>query len=175
MRILVVTHMWPTSDRPEHGIFVRDQVEDLRRIEGLEVEVRRFPPGSSSYLLAAWHLVAAARRGRFDVVHVHYGLSGVSALTAGGPQIVTFHGTDLEHPIVGPLSRMVARLVRLPAVVSRSLARRLPGAGSRRFAVLPCGANLDRFVPIDRLQARSRLVSTHTAPSSSSLPIPHGL
>jgi teichuronic acid biosynthesis glycosyltransferase TuaC len=158
MRVLVVTHMWPTDDRPEHGVFVRDQVEALGKVDGLEVEVRRFPPGSRSYVSAAWRLRGAARRGRFDVVHAHYGLSGLSALTAGGLQIVTYHGTDLEHRIAGPLSRLLARLVTLPAVVSLSLARRVPGAGSRRrVAVLPCGVSLERFARIARERARAQL------------------
>ena len=160
MRVLIVTHMWPSSARPEHGSFVRDQVEALRRQPGVEVEVRKFAPGASSYLRAAWALRGAARRGRFDVVHAHYGLSGWSALTTRARQlVVTFHGTDLRHRLVGPMSRLLARLVTLPAAVSGSLARSsLHGAGTRRrVAVLPCGVDLGRFRPLDRGEARSRL------------------
>src|ERR671924_362292 len=97
VRVLIVTHMWPSEARPEHGAFVRDQVEALRREPGVEVELRSFPPGSASYLRAAWSLRGAAARSRFDVVHAHYGLSGWSALGArGGRLVVTFHGTDLR-------------------------------------------------------------------------------
>ena len=82
MRVLIVTHMWPTEARPEHGAFVRDQVEALRREPGVDVELRKFPPGAASYLRAAWSLRGVASRDRFDVVHAHYGLSGWSALAA---------------------------------------------------------------------------------------------
>jgi glycosyltransferase involved in cell wall biosynthesis len=151
--------MWPSDSRPEHGAFVRDQVEALRRLPGVDVEVRHFPPGSRSYLGAAWKLRGSARRGRFDIVHAHYGLSGWSALASRGRLVVTFHGTDLRHTIVGPLSKLLARIVNLPATASRSLAREsLARAGRRRsVAVLPCGVDLDRFVPIDRIEARGRL------------------
>jgi glycosyltransferase involved in cell wall biosynthesis len=158
MRVQVITHMWPTERRPEHGVFVRDQVEALRRLNGVDVEVRQFPPGTSSYLRAAWRLRSSARRGGFDLVHAHYGLSGWSAVAARGRLVVTFHGTDLAHPLVGPLSRLLARLVTLPAAVSASLAARVPGAGRRRaVAVLPCGVDTHRFTPIERRTARSRL------------------
>ncbi len=160
VRVLIVTHMSPSTSRPEHGSFVRDQVEALRRQPGVEVDVRSFAPGALSYALAAWKLRGAARRGRFDVVHAHYGLSGCSALAARGrPLVVTFHGTDLHHPLVGPLSRLVARLASLPATVSASLARAtLRGAGERRrVAVLPCGVDTGRFRPLPREDARAQL------------------
>jgi teichuronic acid biosynthesis glycosyltransferase TuaC len=159
VRVLIVTHMWPTESRPEHGVFVRDQVEALRRQQGTEVEVRRFEPGAGSYVRAGWSLRRAARRGGFEIVHAHYGLSGWSALTAGATLVVTFHGTDLRHSLVGPASRALARLAALPAAVSASLALdALPGAGRRRrVAVLPCGVDTGRFRERDRRQSRSQL------------------
>ena len=164
MRVLVVTNLWPTAERPANGGFVRDQVEALQRIEGIdELEVFKVRPGGAkTYLRAARELRRRYRGRTFDVVHVHYGLTAWSALRVGGrgtPHVVTFHGTDLAHPVVGPMSRAVSRLVDLPAPVSSSLARAgLPGAGTtRRVAVLPVGVNLDRFEPRDRAAARERL------------------
>jgi glycosyltransferase involved in cell wall biosynthesis len=141
-------------------VFVQTQVEALRRRDGIEIDVRAFPRGGLSYLRAAWKLRGSARRGRFDVVHAHYGLSGWSALATGAGQLmVTFHGTDLRHPVVRRLSRVLIRLIGLPATVSSALARAaVSGAGSRRrVAVLPCGVDMERFKPLDRATARSRL------------------
>jgi teichuronic acid biosynthesis glycosyltransferase TuaC len=160
VRVQVVTHLWPTRSEPEYGVFVQTQVEALRRRDGIEVEVRAFPRGGFSYMRAAWALRGSARRGKFDVVHAHYGLSGWSALATGARRlVVTFHGTDLRHPVVRRLSRLLVRLIGLPATVSSSLARAaLPGAGRRRaVAVLPCGVEMDRFRPLERTAARSRL------------------
>jgi glycosyltransferase involved in cell wall biosynthesis len=72
---------------------------------------------------------------------------------------VTFHGTDLEHRIVGPMSRQLARRVTLPATASADLARRcLPQAGvGLGVAVLPTGLDMQRFRPIPRAEARAAL------------------
>src|SRR2546423_13090629 len=162
MRVLVVTSMYPSPARPGLGVFVRDQVEALRAIEGLEVEVFSFEPGGLRRFVRGGRELRRAHRGeRYDVVHAHYGVAGWSAFALGraAPLLVTFHGTDLAHPVVGPMSRALARLVDFTATVSASLARSgLAGAGrSRAVPVLPCGVNLDRFAPRDRREARTRL------------------
>lgn len=160
LRVQVVTHLWPTRSEPEYGVFVQTQVDALRRRKGIEIEVRAFPRGALSYLRAAWALRGSARGGKFDVVHAHYGLSGWSALATGARRlVVTFHGTDLRHPVVRRLSRLLIRLISLPATVSSFLARAaLPGAGRRRaVAILPCGVEMGRFKPLERAEARSRL------------------
>jgi glycosyltransferase involved in cell wall biosynthesis len=161
VRVLVVTSLYPTPEHPERGRFVADQVAALRRIDGVEVEVFRFEPGGASFVWAARELRRKHRRGGFDVVHAHHGLGGWTARALGGsaPLVVTFHGTDLEHRIVGRMSRALARSAALPATVSSDLARRrLPGAGrSLRVAVLPTGLDLDRFRPLPRAQARTEL------------------
>jgi len=164
MRVLLVTGMYPTPARPGFGGFVRDQVEALRTIDGVEIELFAIEPGGNGRWLAAARELRRRYAGqRFDVVHAHYGLAGWSALAVrGAPRVVTFHGTDLSHPVVGRLSRALARLVDLPAPVSASLSRfpggGLPGAGTAfRAAVLPVGVNLDRFGPRDRAEARRGL------------------
>jgi teichuronic acid biosynthesis glycosyltransferase TuaC len=167
MRALVVTNMWPTAARPALGRFVRDQVDALRRIDGVEVELFAFPPGLRSYPRAAIELRHRFGRERFDVIHAHFGLTAWPALALrGAPHVVTFHGTDLAHPRSGRLSRAALRFVALSATVSASLAReRLPGAGvARRVAVLPCGVDLTRFRPLPRTQARVRLGLDPDAP-----------
>lgn len=141
---------------------MRDQVEALRRIDGLEIELFTFGIGAREYARAAATLRRRYRHHSFDLVHAHYGLCGWSSLAVrGAPHVVTFHGTDLAHSYVGPLSRALARLIAMPAPVSASLARaglpRLIGSERHRLAVLPTGVNLDRFHPLDRVEARTRL------------------
>jgi teichuronic acid biosynthesis glycosyltransferase TuaC len=162
MRVLVVTNLWPTPESPARGGFVRDQVEALRRIDGLEIELFTFGIGAREYARAAATLRRRYRHHSFDLVHAHYGLCGWSSLAVrGAPHVVTFHGTDLAHRYVGPLSRALARLVATPAPVSASLARAglpgLIGSDRHRLAVLPTGVNLDRFHPLGRVEARARL------------------
>ncbi|MBS1889318.1 MAG: glycosyltransferase [Actinobacteria bacterium] len=161
MRVLVVTNLVPDATTPQRGRWVRDQVAAIRE-RGIEVEEFGFPRGSSNYLPALRRLRALLRRERFDLVHAHYGLAGWVARAAGArPLLVTFHGTDVRHPIVGPLSRRLAWQADLVATVSRALYEEengrpglppVPGA-----VVLPCGPELGRFAPAPRVAARAAL------------------
>lgn len=159
MRVLVITNMYPTEQRPELGVFVRDQVAALCRRDDLDVELFAFPPGKASYPRALRDLRKLLKRRQFDVYHAHYGLTGWVAHLAGcKPLIVTFHGTDLRHRRVGPWSRRLANRVALPAVVSSDLARELRLARLReQAAVLPCGVDTELFRPLSRGAAREQL------------------
>jgi teichuronic acid biosynthesis glycosyltransferase TuaC len=162
VRVLVITNITPDPGSPSRGVFVRDQVAALRRA-GVEVELLSFPAGRWNYPRAVPQIRRLLRRERFDLVHAHYGLAGWCASLAGArPLIVTFHGTDVRHPIVGRLSRHLVRRLDLVAGASRALfapeAER-PGLPERpgATAVLPCGADLERFRPSPRAEARQRL------------------
>lgn len=158
VRALVVTNMYPTADRPWLGSFIRDQVEALRRIDGVEVEVFAFEPGSAAaYARAATAL--RRRRDHFDIVHAHFGLSAWPALAARGRRhAVTLHGTDLSHPRSRALTVAVLRRYELVAVVSSELAGELPEWAVRGApTVLPCGVDTDRFRRIPRARARAAL------------------
>jgi teichuronic acid biosynthesis glycosyltransferase TuaC len=159
VRVLVVTNLYPTPERPEYGRFVRDQVEALRRRGDLELELFSFPPGLRSYPAAARELRRRYRGRRFDVVHAHFGLTAWPALLARlGPVVVTLHGNDLFHPRSNRITRAALPFTALPAAVSREFAANLRGAGTtRRVAVLPVGIDLERFRPIPRREARARL------------------
>jgi glycosyltransferase involved in cell wall biosynthesis len=157
MRALIVTNMWPTASEPALGSFVRDQVDALREIDGVDVEVFAFAPGG--YRRAARELRRRHRRDDFDIVHAHFGLTAWPALALrGAPHVVTLHGTDLRHPRSRRITRAALPFVDLVAAVSPELAREVPGAGTRRqVAVLPCGVDLDRFAPMPRDEARAQL------------------
>ncbi|MCW2997510.1 MAG: glycosyl transferase group 1 [Solirubrobacterales bacterium] len=149
--------MWPSDANPAFGAFVRDQVDALRRLPDVDIDVFHFGPGG--YLRAARELRRAHGRTRYDVVHAHFGLTALPALALrGAPLVVTLHGTDLRHPRSGRITRALLPFVTLPAAVSSSLARELAGAGTdRRIAVLPCGVDLERFRPMPRAAARRSL------------------
>ena len=162
MRVLVVSNMAASAEAPQRGSFVRDQVRALRGL-GVAVDIFEWPPGKRRLVGATIRLRRLLAREGFDLVHAHYGLSGWCAILARAePLAVTFHGTDVRHPAVGRLSRALAHRRVLVGAASRALFApeggrpglpRPPG----RAAVLPCGADLDRFRPLPPQEARRLL------------------
>ncbi len=169
LRALVVSNMLPDANHPERGRFVRDQVDALRELEGLEVELYEFPPGARSLARAAVDLrrryggpttfSRRPARAPLDVVHAHFGLTawptfGVTARI----HALTVHGTDLRHPRTRLATAAVLPTLDLLAAVSDALVGELPGRGARRRAkVLPCGVDMERFRVLPRAQARTEL------------------
>jgi teichuronic acid biosynthesis glycosyltransferase TuaC len=181
---LVVSNMRPDGSHPERGRFVRDQVEALRRLQGIDVELYEFPPGGAALLGAARSLsaeyggggggrrrrmrrVEGGRRARsVDVVHAHFGLTAWPALAASTRiRGLTVHGTDVRHPRTRLATGAVLPLIDLVAAPTAELARQLPGRAARgRAQVLPCGVDTERFRPIPRAQARLELGLDAEAP-----------
>jgi len=157
VRALVVSNMQPDRAHPQRGRFVRDQVDALRGIDGVDVELHEFAPGKRQLVRAAWDLRRRYGRERWDVVHAHYGLTAWPALALGARvRALTVHGTDLNHPRTRRLTAWVIPRMDILAAASASLAQRLP-VGEERALVLPCGVDLVRFQPISRARARAQL------------------
>jgi glycosyltransferase involved in cell wall biosynthesis len=144
--------MYPTADRPSLGIFVRDQVESLKRL-GADVEVFAFPPGSPAAYLAAARQLRRSQE-TYDIVHAHFGLTAWPALAARARRrVVTLHGTDVTNPRSRAITRSALPRYDLVAAVSEELAARVPGD----VAVLPCGVATERFREVGRAHARGQL------------------
>ena len=156
MNVLALTNMYPTPAEPWFGSFVRDQVEDLRRID-VHVDVLSFDGRADrrEYARAASALRDRIRARRYDVVHAHYGLTGAVALVQRKvPVVATFHGTDAGHVAwKRRVSWFVSRLAE-PIFVSRAAARTV---GLPRARVIPTGVDTTLFRPGSRVEARRRL------------------
>ena len=162
IRALVVTNMWPTPQRPAFGRFVYDQVQALRQIENVDVDVFSFPGGSTGAYARATAQARRKFRGEsFDVVHGHFGLACWPALVINAEvHAVTLHGTDLAHPRSRALTLAALRRFEIVGVASADLVRKVPGWALKRGRhpeVLPCGVALDRFQPFPRAEARAAL------------------
>lgn len=159
MRALVVSNMRPDAAHPERGRFVRDQVDCLRRIGSVEVELHELAPGPPALARGLIELRRAHRGARFDVVHAHFSLSALPALgVRARVRGLTLHGTDVSHPRTRPITRLLLPAMDLLVAVSQALAAELPGRRAQeRALVIPCGVDIERFKPLPRTQAREAL------------------
>jgi len=121
----------------------------------------------------AWRIAGSID---YDLIHAHYWLSGVAALTLKArwsvPVLQMFHtlgrlknrvarsADELEPAIrLDEETRIVSGADRIVAanVVERAELLRDYAAPDSRVAIIPCGVDTDLFVPGDRGQARRRL------------------
>jgi glycosyltransferase involved in cell wall biosynthesis len=154
LKILVVTNMYPTEEKVNWGTFVQHQVNALERM-GNKVDVY-FIQGTRSkwnYIKAFLGVFFATFSSRYDIVHAHHGLAGVSSLLRfRTPLIITFHGTDVQLGRIQPfLSRLAARFSDATIVVSEKIASIIPGT------IIPCGVDTSVFTPMDIKEARIRV------------------
>lgn len=91
-----------------------------------------------------------------DVIHAHYGLSGLFAnLQLNVPVVTTYHGSDINEKKNRFFSRFAMAFSRKNIFVSKKL---FEIAGSpKRSEIIPCGVNMDLFKPLDKLVCRQKL------------------
>lgn len=139
MKILIVA-----SDKGGHFVpFIEEQIVAL---EAVGVQVVRYGitgHGIMGYLRALPALRRYIRAERPDIVHAHYGLSGLLAnLQRIVPVVTTYHGSDINLPNVLRFSKIAMRLSSYNIFVSkRNIAIAQP---KEKYTLLPCGVNIPK-------------------------------
>jgi glycosyltransferase involved in cell wall biosynthesis len=170
LRVLVVTNMYPAAARPYFGIFVRRQVEALRRAGvDVELEVVAADRGELDYLGGRRRVAARVRLFRPHLIHCHYGYTPLAAAFAGRPYVVTLCGDDLNGQSNGRggvtlksragtlVTQLFASSARRVIVKSEAMRRRLWRRSRAKSELLPNGVNTTLFSPGSQREARERL------------------
>ena len=160
MKILVLA-----SDKS--GKFAPFIEEQIAALEACGVQIVRYGVtghGIAGYLRELPALRRLIRAERPDIVHAHYGLSGLLAnLQRLVPVVTTYHGSDINKPNILRLSKIAMRLSAHNIFVSArnvAIAFRLSPFASRlkkRSSLLPCGVNLTDDQLTSRAEARQAL------------------
>lgn len=175
MKILAITNMYPSPERPASGVFIEQQVKGLLS-RGMDVRIMfvdRRKQGASIYFRIAPMLEHGLADFAPDLVHIMYGgviADQVTRQRGLPPTVITFHGSDLlgenqsglKRKLIshyGVLcSRKAAHRADGIVVVARHLSKALgPRIPVSKVKVIPCGIDLDRFKPIDQSHCRGRL------------------
>jgi teichuronic acid biosynthesis glycosyltransferase TuaC len=170
MKVLMVTNIYPTPDHPGRGSFVKGQIDSIRR-EGVDVELEYVNAVDSrlAFPRSAVHISWDAFLNRFDLIHAHYGTTGIiSRLQWRKPVIVSYLGSDIlgnprEHGegktipsrIVGLLSRFSSLTMNAVIVKSGELRRKIPKRNN--VFIIPNGVDFELFHPMNQKNAIKQL------------------
>ena len=151
MKILIVC----SKNSGRIAPFITDQVEALQE-SGVNCEYFTVEgKGIKGYLLNLLPLWRKIKVYRPDIVHAHYGLSGVLAnLQRKVPVVTTYHGSDINNPEIRRFSKIAIRLSAWNIFVSQKNIQ-LSGV-EKRFSLIPCGVDTTVFKPMDKAICRQK-------------------
>lgn len=147
--------MYPVPDYIYFGIHVQEQIEALKAEKDLTAEVY-FINGrekKSNYFKSISDLKKKVSGGGYDLVHVHYGTSGLFLLFSDPkiPVVMTLHSGELFQK-KGLINHMLQKAVTMAAikkakkiVVLNDTMIDLLAKHQDRLVKLPCGTNLELF------------------------------
>ena len=170
MKVLIVA-----SDK--QGRFAPFVEEQISALQACGVEIISYGvtgKGIRGYLRELPALRRAIRQHSPDIIHAHYGLSGLLAnLQRMVPVVTTYHGSDINVPSILRFSKIAMRLSAHNIFVSKrnvviaypksfpigkdfDTEEKLPSlqgrGGDRHFTLLPCGVNIPQ--PWSELQTQ---------------------
>jgi len=149
MKILIVCSTNSGSMAP----FILEQGEAL---VGLGVLVDYYPiqgKGMAGYLKNYRHLLAKINEFNPDIIHAHYGLSGLLAnLQRKVPVVTTYHGSDINNARIFPFSRLCMMLSAHNIFVSPT--NKVKSGLTRNHSLIPCGVDVSLFTPVSKEYAR---------------------
>lgn len=148
MKILIVGNNKPGHFAP----FVEEQARALQ-LQGCDMVFFGVQgKGIWGYLRCLPVLKRAIKQHQPDLIHAHYGLSGLLAnLQRRVPVVTTYHGSDINKPNILRFSRIAMRLSAHNIFVSQRNVTLALSPNSlityrlkKRYTLLPCGVNLPR-------------------------------
>lgn len=157
MKVLIVTNMYPDATRPINGIFIAEQIAAMKKDHAeVDFDVCYVDGGKGKleYLKSMAYVNRKIRRGGYDLVHIHFGLSGLYMLMPFRqkvPTVVTFHGSDIQPAARnGRLTVGISRYVARHADVCVTLNGYMDGLVrqmNKNTHIVPCAVDTDIFKP----------------------------
>lgn len=137
--------------------FVSEQADALAKA-GIQVEIFSIiGKGLIGYLSNLMELKKTIIDFQPDVVHAHYGLSGLlSNMQRKVPVITTFHGCDINRLKLRMFSYMPLLFSKFNIFVSAAQVKKVSLIAGKH-AVIPCGVDFDVFMPFSKANARMKL------------------
>jgi glycosyltransferase involved in cell wall biosynthesis len=152
MRILVVA----SFNKGRFAPFIVEQVEALKK-QGCVVDFFGLQgKGLQGYLRNLPLLKRKIKAFCPDIIHAHYGLSGLFAnLQRRVPVVTTYHGSDINDKKVLPFSKVALHLSAWNVFVSRKTLE--IAKPKKKYILLPCGIDLSDLQLTEKAEARRKM------------------
>jgi len=158
MKVLHVVGIYPTVENPQGGVFIRSQIESLKK-KGISCDVCVLEgTGISKYLRGIGQVRKKLKEDEYDLIHAHYAYTGWTVKLASLlPLIVSFMGNDvygdtnrkgkypLSTKVIHALSTIV--LSRLSSWSIVKSVRMISGFPNNKVTIIPNGVDLEIFYP----------------------------
>lgn len=157
MKVLVVC----SENSGRIAPFIEEQVYALRQI-GLQMEIFGIRgKGIRGYLKNRKLLLQRIHTFQPDIIHAHYGLSGLLAnLQRKVPVLTTYHGSDINDKGIFRISKLSIRLSNHNIFVSQKNINKTKV--KKNFSLIPCGVDTSVFYPQDKEPCRQQMQLSKT-------------
>lgn len=147
--------MYPVADYIYFGIHVKEQIESIASYGDVKVEIY-FINGRAkkwNYFKSIADIRAKLKKGKFDIVHVHYGISALFLLFYKPeiPVVITLHSGELYQK-KGLLNHFAQKSITMSIlkgtkkiIVLNDDMLRLLNKHQQKLVKLPCGTDLQFF------------------------------
>lgn len=136
--------------------FIIEQVDALRKA-GVHCEYYTVEEkGVSGYLRSYIPMKRKIKEYKPDIIHAHYGLSGLLAnLQRKIPVITTYHGSDINNKKAFRFSKWSIKLSAYNIFVSKK--NKTKAQVVKKSALIPCGVDTHLFQPMIKAEAIQKL------------------
>lgn len=158
MKVLFVSNMYPNKKNPYFGIFVKEQKEALEKYEDCQIDTYVIS-GKKGYLKSIFEIPKIVKRGKYDVVHAHFGYSAFFTLLsryAALKTVITFHGSDIlmNHRWQDKLFKLfINKIIKKVShcIVQNEEMKSFVKNNNTNVSVITCGVDTDIFKPISEI------------------------
>ncbi|MFC4872881.1 glycosyltransferase family 4 protein [Negadavirga shengliensis] len=175
LNILYVTNMYPAPEHPVDGIFIQEQIKDISELLPIKHEVFLIDSvyrGKKEYIKSLFRIPRKIKSGKYDLIHIHYGLSGLFLLLFRPKTKVflTLHGSDIQKREKNGWQVWLTKKILHKAdkvFVQNQAMKDLVLPFNPKVEVLTCGINSDFFKPVNGFKKtpHTKLVVFPSSPS----------
>ena len=151
MKILIVGNYNPGHFSP----FIVEQIQALRQSGVLVDTYGIVGKGILGYLRNITGIKRKIRKFQPDLIHAHYGLSGLCAnLQRQVPVVTTYHGSDIHSGgWILKLSQLAIKLSAYNIFISKKL-KELSGTRQTNTTIIPCGIDMETILDMPRQETK---------------------